>query len=101
MQHPAMGSWFLQSRAIYARAERVLTGSEAPTHDAFTQIIAETAMDEWFTLANDAEHADLARAAAQTVEQEPANHPLLLLMSELGLRLAMINLARGLVPNLV
>ena len=58
------------------------------------------AMAEWFTLAHDAEHADLALAAAQTVEQDPANHPLLLLMSELGLRLAMINLARGLVPNL-
>jgi hypothetical protein len=120
MQHPAMGSWFLQSRSIYARAERVLTGSEAPTHEAFTQMIAETlqealdsgdlapaalrarleAMAEWFILANDADHADLAQAAAQTVEEDPASHPLLLLMSELGLRLAMINLARGLVPDL-
>ena len=120
LQHPAMGSWFLQSRAIYARAERVLTGSEAPTHEAFTRMIAETlqealdngdlapamlqasleAMAEWFTLANDTEHADLALAAAQTVEENPASHPLLLLMSELGLRLAMINLARGLMPEL-
>ncbi len=120
MQHPAMGSWFLQSRAIYARAERVLTGSEAPTHEAFAQMIAETlqqaldsgdispaalqsslhAMAEWFALAGDAEHADLALAAAQTVEEDPASHPLLLLMSELGLRLAMINLARGLMPEL-
>lgn len=120
MQHPAMGSWFLQSRAIYARAERILTGSEAPTHEAFTQMIAETlqealdsgdlapaalqasleAMVEWFTLAHDAEHADLALAAAQTVGEDPASHPLLLLMSELGLRLAMINLARGLTPDL-
>jgi hypothetical protein len=120
MQHPAMGAWFLQSRAIYARAERILTGSEAPSHEAFTQIIAETlqealdsgdltpaalrasleAMAEWFTLAGDAQHADLALAAAQTVEEDPASHPLLLLMSELGLRLAMINLARGLMPEL-
>lgn len=120
LQHPAMGSWFLQSRAIYTRAERILTGSEAPTHEAFTQIIAETlqealdsgdlaptalrtsleAMAEWFTLAGDVEHADLALAAAQTVEDDPASHPLLLLMSELGLRLAMINLARGLTPDL-
>ena len=120
LQHPAMGAWFLQSRAIYARAERVLTGSEAPTHEAFTQMIAETlqealdsgdlapvtlrasleAMAEWFTLANDTEHTDLALAAAQTVEEDPASHPLLLLMSELGLRLAMINLARGLMPEL-
>lgn len=120
MQHPAMGSWFLQSRAIYARAERILTGSEAPSHEAFTQIIAETlqealdsgdlapaalqdsleAMAEWFTLAGDAEHADLALAAAQTVADDPASHPLLLMMSELGLRLAMINLARGLMPEL-
>jgi hypothetical protein len=120
MQHPALGSWFLQSRAIYARAERVLTGSEAPTHEAFTQMIAETlrealdsgdlapsalranleVMAEWFTLASDAQHAGLALAAAQTVEEDPASHPLLLLMSELGLRLAMINLARGLMPEL-
>jgi hypothetical protein len=120
MQHPAMGSWFLQSRAIYARAERILTGSEVPTHEAFIQMIADTlqealdsgdlapaalrasleAMVEWFTLANDAEHAGLALAAAQTVEEDPASHPLLLLMSELGLRLAMINLARGLMPEL-
>jgi hypothetical protein len=120
LQHPAMGSWFLQSRAIYARAERVLTGSEAPTHEAFAQMIAETlqealdsgdlapaamranleAMAEWFTLAGDVQHTDLAVAAAQTVEEDPANHPLLLLMSELGLRLAMINLARGLLPEL-
>lgn len=120
MQHPAMGSWFLQSRAIYARAERILTGSEVPTHEAFTQMIAETlqealddgslapaalqasleAMAEWFTLAGDAEHADLALVAAQTVEDDPASHPLLLLMSELGLRLALLNLARGLVPDL-
>jgi hypothetical protein len=120
VQHPAMGSWFLQSRAIYARAERVLTGPEAPTHEAFAQMIADTlqealdsgdlapaalranleAMVEWFTLANDGDHADLALAAAQTVEEDPASHPLLLLMSELGLRLAMINLARGLMPEL-
>lgn len=120
MQHPAMGSWFLQSRAIYARAERVLTGSEVPTHEAFAHMIAETlqealdsgllspaalrsslnAMTEWFALAGDTEHADLALAAAQTVQENPASHPLLLMMSELGLRLAMINLARGLMPEL-
>jgi hypothetical protein len=120
MQHPAMGSWFLQSRAIYARAERVLTGSEAPSHEAFAQMIADTlqealdsgdlspaalrasleAMAEWFALAGDAQHADLALAAAQTAEEDPASHPLLLVMSELGLRLAMINLARGLMPEL-
>lgn len=120
MQHPAMGSWFLQSRAIYTRAEQILTGSEAPTPDVFAQIIVQTlqaalssgdlapsavrtnlaAMAAWFTLAGDAEHADLALAAAQTVEEDPASHPLLLMMSELGLRLAMINLARGLVPEL-
>jgi hypothetical protein len=120
MQHPAMGSWFLQSRAIYARAEQVLTGSEVPTHEAFAQMIAETlqealdsgdlapsalranleVMMEWFTLAGDAQHAGLAQAAAQTVEEDPASHPLLLLMSELGLRLAMISLARGLMPEL-
>ncbi len=120
LQHPAMGSWFLQSRAIYARAERILTGSEAPSHEAFAQMIAETLqealdsgdlapaavrdnleiMAEWFGLAGDAEHADLALAAAQSVEDDPASHPLLLLMSELGLRLAMINLARGLMPEL-
>ncbi len=58
------------------------------------------AMVAWFTLAGDAEHADLALAAAQTVEEDPASHPLLLMMSELGLRLAMINLARGLMPDL-
>jgi hypothetical protein len=120
MQHPAMGSWFLQSRAIYDRAERVLTGPEAPTHEVFAQMIADTlqealdsgdlspaalrvnldVMAEWFAVAGDAEHAGLALAAAQTVEEDPASHPLLLLMSELGLRLAMINLARGLMPEL-
>lgn len=120
LQHPALGAWFLQSRAIYARAEKVLTGAEVPTHEAFTQMIAQTlqealdsgdlspaalranleAMVEWFTLAGDGPHADLALAAAQTVEEDPASHPLLLLMSELGLRLAMINLARGLLPEL-
>jgi hypothetical protein len=120
MQHPAMGSWFLQSRSIYARAERVLTSAEAPRPEAFAQLIAETlrealdsgdlsptamqanlaAMVEWFTLAGDSEHAGLALAAARTVEEDPAGHPLLLLMSELGLRLAMINLARGLMPEL-
>lgn len=120
LQHPAMGAWFLQSRAIYARAEKVLTGSEAPTHEAFAQMIAQTlqealdsgalspaalhsslaAMAEWFTLAGDAQHADLALAAAQTVEEEPVSHPLLLLMSELGLRLALINLTRGLLPEM-
>lgn len=120
LQHPAMGAWFLQSRPIYSRAEQVLTGSEAPTHEAFAQMIAETlqealdsgdltpsalranleVMAEWFALASDAQHAGLALAAAQTVEEDPASHPLLLLMSELGLRLAMINLARGLMPEL-
>lgn len=120
MQHPAMGSWFLQSRAVYTRAEQVLTGSEVPSHEAFALVIAQTlqealnsgdlspaalrsgldAMAEWFSLAGDAQHADLALAAALTVEEDPAGHPLLLLMSELGLRLAMINLARGLMPEL-
>ena len=120
MQHPAMGSWFLQSRAIYARAERVLTSAEAPSREAFTQLIADTlqealdsgdlapaavkanlaTMVEWFALAGDAAHAGLALAAAETVEEDAASHPLLLLMSELGLRLAMINMARGLMPDL-
>ncbi|MEI2691085.1 MAG: hypothetical protein V9H69_15785 [Anaerolineae bacterium] len=120
LQHRAMAPWFLQSRAVFSRAEQVLTGSAAPTHEAFTQMIVETLqealdsgdlspaalranlelMAEWFTLAGDASQADLALAAAQTVEEEPASHPLLLLISELGLRLTMINMARGLLPEL-
>lgn len=118
LEQPAMGSWFLQTSRIYERAEAVLTGSEAPTAESFAALVQETvaaeldsgelttdalqarlrAMAEWFTLAGDARDADLALAAAQTITDDPATHPLLLLMGELGLRLAIINLARGLVP---
>ena len=117
LQHPAMGGWFLRSRGIFARAEEILTGSQAPTREDFARTIQQslqselssgdltqaalaenlTAMAEWFMLAQDVEHARLAVAAAQTLEPDPASHPLLLAMSEVGLRLAMLQLARGVV----
>jgi hypothetical protein len=58
-------------------------------------------MRDWFVIAGDVEHATLASAAASTIEQDPAHHPLLLHMCEIGLRLAMVNLARGLMPDLL
>jgi hypothetical protein len=119
LQHPAMGAWFAQSRQVYLIAERVLTGNEAPTPEHFVQTVQDLlavelasedlrpatlsaslkAMSEWFDLAGDADHAALAQGAAQTIEVEPRNHPLLLQMCEIGLRLAMVYLARGLMPE--
>jgi hypothetical protein len=121
LQHPAMGSWFAQSRQVFLTAERVLTGNEAPTPEHFALTVQELlaaelasedlrpatlcaslrAMSEWFDLAGDADHATLAQAAARTIEHEPRNHPLLLQMCEIGLRLAMVYLARGLMPELM
>lgn len=121
LQHPAMGSWFIQSRQVLLAAERVLTGNEVPTAEDFAATVqalltAELAsgtlqpaalsasllaMREWFDLAGDAEHATLAWTAAKTLEQDPASHPFLLQMGEIGLRLAMVYVARGLMPELM
>lgn len=117
LQHPAMASWLWQSPHLYRRAEQILTGSEAPTAESFAAAVQAAlqqeleqgdllpdalhahlqALVEWFTLAGDARHADLALSAALSVTDAPAEHPLLLAMCELGLRMAIFNLARGLV----
>jgi hypothetical protein len=116
-----MGSWFAQSRQVYLTAERLLTGSEAPNPEGLAATVQELlaeelareeikpaavsmnllAMREWFDLAGDEEHAALALAAAITINQDPSNHPFLLYLCEIGLRLAMVYLARGLMPELL
>ena len=121
LRHPAMGSWFAQSRQVYLTAETVLTGNEVPTPEHFAQTVRELlrselasddlrpatlkasllTMGDWFAIAGDSEHAHLACAAGNTIEHDPLNHPLLLQMCEIGLRLAMMNLARGLMPDLL
>lgn len=119
LQHPAMGSWFVQSRQVYLAAEKVLTGNDVPTPEAFAATVQELlaaelaadelktatvvaslqAMCEWFDIAGDSEYAQLAQAAAQTIAQDPAKHPFLLQLCEIGLRLAMVYLARGMMPE--
>ena len=121
LRHPAMGSWFAHSRQVYLTAETVLTGSQVPTPERFAQIVQELlhselasndlqpatlkasllTMRDWFDIAGDAVRADLACAAGITIEHDPVNHPLLLQMCEIGLRLAMVNLARGLMPDIL
>ena len=116
-----MGSWFAQSRQVYLTAETVLTGNEVPTPEHFAATVQDLlrselasndlgpatlkasllTMRDWFAIAGDIEHADLACAAGNTIEQDPVNHPLLLQMCEIGLRLAMMNLARGLMPDIL
>jgi hypothetical protein len=121
LRHPAMGSWFAHSRQVYLAAETLLTGSQIPTPEHLAQTVQELiqaelagdylrpallragllTMRDWFVIASDVEHAALASAAASTIELDPAHHPLLLHMVEIGLRLAMVNLARGLMPDLL
>ncbi|MFN2165960.1 MAG: hypothetical protein ACK2U9_06830, partial [Anaerolineae bacterium] len=116
LQHPAMAGWFLQSRQIYEAAQRVLLGSD-PAEPATVEHLARdslaaslrsdpellpqlasalVAMAEWFELAGDSAMAGMAAGTAATLEEESETHPLLVQMAGVGLRVAMINLARGL-----
>ena len=117
LHHPAMAAWVMQSQPIYARAEEILTGAEAPTSESFAHLVQETlraqlnsgdlsaealqahllAMAEWFMLAGEVHLSGLALAGARTLTEEPEQHPLLLAMCDLGLRLASVALARGLI----
>lgn len=116
LQHPAMQSWFLQSRQVYTAAGQLLGAAETPPQEEFESTIRRTlarafegndldleimrrsllAMGDWFDLSGDHESAVLARSTAQTFDDDPSQHPFLLAIAERGLRLALITLARGL-----
>ena len=56
------------------------------------------ALEEWLMLAGRRDLALQAQTAARSLSDAPEKHPLLRHMANLGLRIAMITLARGLRP---
>jgi hypothetical protein len=116
LAHPAFQSWYLRSRQVYATASDLLTAPEIPEEEGLRQaaqrLLADAlagsvlqldvlgqsllAMAEWLSLAGDDEMAAQALAVGPTLHEAPEAHPLLLGMAERGLRIALVNLARGL-----
>ena len=116
LRHPALYGWHLESPRVSHAAQRLLTGSEAPTPEIFEQTIQNLladvdvtagkdqlatiqesllAMEEWLNLAGNRKAARQAFWASRTLHQNPAEHPLWRVMIQRGLRLALINLMRG------
>lgn len=114
LSHPALAAWFFLTSEVYEAAERLLLESDRVsmgevdlTINALQQRFAADeklvtalqhhlrTLEEWLLLAGEPGTARQAHAAADTLSINPAEHPLLTQMCAQGLRIAMINLARG------
>lgn len=116
LRHPAFGSrWFVLTPDLYALAQRFMAAQEPLEPQAvdreLTALVQRLAADqalvntlaarflalrEWLALAGATAAADEAWLAATTLPRAPLELPVLPHLALLGLRLAMINVARGL-----
>jgi hypothetical protein len=116
LRHPALYGWHLKSPRVTHAAQRLLTGSDAPTPEVFEQTIHSLlsdievavgneqlvaiqesllAMEEWLTLGGNRKAARQAFWASHMLEHNPAENPLWRMMIQRGLRRALIDLMRG------
>lgn len=111
LDHPAFEGWFMQTPALYDLAEEALAERQTDTASALARILNEhwdatrrvryrrrlEATCEWLSRAQEPRLAELAAAAAATLEEgTPTEHPFLVRMGEIGLEVAMENLRWGL-----
>ncbi len=111
LNHPAFEGWFIQTPALYDLAEATLAGHQTDTASALAHILTEywdaarracyrrrlEATCEWLSRAQEPRLAELAAAAAATLEDGmPTEHPFLVRMGEIGLEVAVENLRWGL-----
>lgn len=119
LRHPALGGWYLNSPRVFELADTLLDEANRVTAQRFERVVAQllagelaagaldlaaisdslAALQEWLILAGRRDLALQAQAAARSVTVTPEGHPLLLHMASLGLRIAMITLARGLLQS--
>ncbi|MDW8318553.1 MAG: HEAT repeat domain-containing protein [Anaerolineae bacterium] len=116
LQHLSLfNRWFLLTPEIYTVAQEFMAAQEAldprAVDQAMTALVQRLAGDaalqttlsarllalrEWLAVAQDTAAADEAWLAAQTLVRAPLEQPVLAHLCLLGLRVAMINIARGL-----
>lgn len=116
LHYPALSGWYLNTPHVYKLADQLLGEAERVTPQRFERVVAQlliaelaagsldltalaealAALQEWLILAGRRDLALQAQAAIRGLPDSPEAHPLLLHMANLGLRIAMITLARGL-----
>lgn len=116
LRHPALAGWVFASPQVFEMADQLLGQQDELTPQRFDRAVVQVlsralaagtldlaavgeslnALQEWLLLAGRRDLAMQAQAAARSLTTAPETHPLLLHMVNLGLRVAMITLARGL-----
>ncbi|MEZ4767621.1 MAG: hypothetical protein R2844_04270 [Caldilineales bacterium] len=116
LRYPALAGWYLNSPKVFELADQLLGEADRVTPQRLERVVAQlitselaagaldlgivrdglVALQEWLILAGRRDLALQAQSAARSLADAPEKHPLLLHMANLGLRIAMITLARGL-----
>ena len=114
--YPALAGWYLDSPRVAELADQLLGETDRLTPQRLDWVVTQlvtselaagtldleavkgglAALQEWLLLAGRRDLALQAQSAARSLTDTPEKHPLLLHMANLGLRIAMITLARGL-----
>lgn len=114
--YPALAGWYLNSLRVFELADELLGAANRVTPQQLEWVVTQlltaelaagaldlaavkdglTALQEWLLLAGRRDLALQSQAAARSLTDAPEKHPLLRHMANLGLRIAMITLARGL-----
>lgn len=118
LRYPALANWYLGSPRVFELADQMLGDTDQVTPQRLEWVVTQlltgelaagaldlaavkeglAALEEWLMLAGRRDLALQAQTAARSLTDAPEKHPLLRHMANLGLRIAMITLARGLRP---
>ena len=119
LRYPALAGWYLNSPRVFELADELLGDTDRVTPQRLEWVVTQlltaelaagaldlaavkdglAALQEWLMLAGRRDLALQAQTAAHSLTDTPEKHPLLRHMANLGLRIAMISLARGLQPT--
>ncbi len=119
LSYPALSGWYLNTPPVFKQADQLLVEAERVTAQRFERVVAQllaselaagsldlpaiadalAALQEWLLLAGRRDLALQAQVAATGLTNAPESNPLLLHMVNLGLRIAMITQARGLLQG--
>ena len=119
LNYPALSGWYLSTPQVFKLADQLLSEAERVTAQRFERVVmrllaselaagtldlpaiadALVTLKEWLLLAGRRDLALQAQTASDSLTTSPEENPLLLHMANLGLRIAMITQARGLLQG--
>lgn len=119
LSYSALSGWYLNTPQVFKLADQLLGEPERVTAQRFERVVTQllvselaagsldlpaivdalAALQEWLLLAGRRDLALQAQALAGSLTTAPQENPLLLHMANLGLRIAMITQARGLLQG--